>query len=476
MTKIHKFKTLARTLKVLAMAGSMAGLLSFGLFGAGAQAAEASSGAKIDPKVQAQAMSQAPGLIAAAHINCDPVDAYIMGSTDLEKDGKKVKGTMYEVACKTGPGFIATAYSPTEVAQAFTCTLSAGLKAKQPNAATCALPENQPNYKWLNDVVKPYLPDCTVNNARILGSTAPDSKDPKIDRYEVGCETGVGGIVDYPQLGSDAKVNFMSCLVGQDSGFPCQFTSKDALTASVKPLAAKADPKCDVNNVRFIGVSKENGYFYEFGCANQAGFIVLTGADHQSFDRMLPCAQAASLGGCKFTDAGVAAADAKTTYTNTLKTGGYACTVQDFNVIGNQPATKRDYVEFKCPEQPWGLVGFVPQPDSQSSLHVHDCFIEQASRADCTLTTEAQMKAQLDKLIKVAEPGKNCDLSQVRYIGESASIDNALVVELACTNKRGYIAVVAADRKSLDATPCKLTKAHGLDQSCTIPGNGTYSD
>jgi hypothetical protein len=469
------FIAFAERLKTLIAAAGVAALLGLGVQSAYA-ADQAAPAFKIDPKVQAQAMTEAPGLIAAAHVKCDPSDAYMLGSTDLQKDGKKVKGSLYEIACKTGPGFLATAYSPTDVAQAFTCTLAASEKARQPTAASCVLPENQPDYKWLTPVVQPYLPNCVVNNARVMGSTPPDSKDPKIDRYEVGCESGIGGIIDYPQLGSDAPINYVSCLIGADKGFACQYTSTDAIVASLKPVAAKADADCQVNNVRFVGVTKESdGFFYEFGCANKPGFIVLTGNDN-SFKQSLPCAQAASLGGCKFTDAGAAAADAKTTFTQTLKTGGYTCTVQDYNVIGTQPQTKRDYVEFKCPEQPWGLIGFVPQPGSDSSLHVKDCFIEQSTRADCTFTTEDQLKAQLDKLIKAAEPGKDCDVKQVRYIGESAETENALIAELACVNKRGYIVVVAPDRKSLDATPCKLTKAHGLDQSCTIPDNGTYAD
>lgn len=467
---------ITRRLKTLVAAGGVAALLGLGALSPAAYAADQAQDFKIDPKVQAQAMTVAPGLIASAHIKCEPTAAYLQGETDLEKDGKKVKGSMYEIACKTGPGFLATAYSPTEIAQVFTCVMADNIKAKQPNAATCELPENKPSYQWLTPVVQPYLPNCVVDNARVMGSTPPDSKEPKIDRYEVGCQGAIGGIIDYPQLGSDAPVNFLSCLIGADKGFTCQYTTNDAILASLKPVAAKADADCQVNNVRFVGVTKESdGFFYEFGCANKPGFIVMTGNDN-SFKQSVPCAQAMGLGGCKFTDAGAAAADAKTTYSQILKTAGYACTVQDYNIVGSQPQTKRDYVEFKCPEQPWGLIGFVPQPGSTASVHVKDCFIEQSTRADCTFVTEPQLKAQLDKLIKVAEPGKNCDLSQVRYIGESADTENGLIAELACVNKRGYIAVVAPDRKSLEATPCKLAKAHGLDQSCTIPGNGTYSD
>ncbi|MDI7774890.1 hypothetical protein [Asticcacaulis sp. EMRT-3] len=472
--KLSKLLTPAGRLQSLAAVMILA--LTASLGAPAAQAAEAAPAFKIDPKVQAQSMTEAPGLIAAAKISCDPSDAYKMGETDLEKDGKKVKGSLYEIACKTGPGFMITAFTPTEPGQSFTCTLAEAIKAKQPGAATCVLPENVPSYKWLNTVVQPYIPGCVVNNARIMGSTPPDSTQPKIDRYEVGCESGLGGIIDYPQLASSAPVNYQSCLIGKDKGFPCQYTTDAALTASLKPLAAQADPKCQVSNVRFVGITKESdGYFYEFGCSNQPGFMVLSGNDN-SFKRMIPCTEAAGLGGCTLTDMGTVAADAKVTYGKELKAAGYPCTVQDFTIIGSQPQTKRDFAEFKCPEQPWGLIGFVPQPGAQAAVHVNDCFIDQSNRKNCTYVTEPQLKAQLDKLIKIKEPGKDCDVAQVRYIGESADVEGALIAELACKNKRGYIVIVAPDRNSLlDSTPCKLAKAHGSDQTCTIPGNGTYT-
>lgn len=470
MTQFHPLHTLANRLKGLVIAAGVASLM-----GLSAQTALAADAAppKIDPKVQAQAMTDAPSLISAAHVQCDPSDAYIQGQADQQKDGKKVKLSIYEIACKAGPGFIAVAASPTEVTQTINCLLAESANKKQGTGAVCILPENQPSYKWLTPVVKTYLPQCDVNNARYIGS----SNETKIDRYEVGCANGLGGLVDYPQMGSTASVSFLNCVVVEGSASACQFTSQDAINASLKPLAAKADAQCQVNNVRFVGAAKDsNGLFYEFGCSNKPGFIVMTDG-HNAFQREVSCAEAAGLGGCKFTDTTAAVADAKSGYTSQLKAAGYTCTVQDFNILGSQPDTKRDFIEFKCPEKPWGLIGFVPQTGSKGSIDLHDCFLAQTTRHQCSLITEAQLNAQMDKLIKAAEPGKNCDVSQVRYIGELESEANGIMVEVACVNKRGYLVGLSPDRTKLeDPTPCKLAKAHGLQQECTIPGNGTYTD
>ncbi len=461
---------LLETARSVVMATGLALLAS--LSGTAAFAAPAPA-MKIDPAIQTKSKAEVPGLLTAAKVNCALTDAYLVGNTELTKDGKKIKGLFYEVACQTGPGFMITAYSLTEPAQTFTCTMSATVKEKQPGAPQCQLPENSPHYKWLNDVAKPFLPNCVVNNARVVGSSG---SEPLIDRYEVGCEDGMGGLIDYPQLAAapGGKAVFNSCI---SASTPCTYTTKAKIVDSLKPLAAKADASCQVSDVRFVGVPKDApGAFYEFGCAaGKTGFIVLANADG-SFNRTVPCATAGGLGGCTLSDTSAITKDANSGYDAQLKAGGKVCGVTQFNIIGTQENTKRDYIEFKCSSTPWGLIGFVPQPGSTSTLRVNDCFIAQASRNQCSLTTEASMRAQLDKLIKVKEPTKGCDISDVRYIGESDGVEGGLVAEIACANKRGYIIVVDASRQKIEVdTPCRIAKAHNEDQQCTIPGNGTYA-
>ncbi|MBW8880806.1 MAG: hypothetical protein JF615_05075, partial [Asticcacaulis sp.] len=406
----------------------------------------ANPAAAADNKVAAdpitKGMAAAPGVVAAGKINCDIANAKEVGPTESDVDGKKVKGTIYEIACKTGPGFIITAISETQVKDPFTCNYLQKIKAKFPETPTCTLPENLPEYKWLAPVTLKFLPGCEVTGARLVGST---STEPLIDRYEVGCKAGAGGVIDYPQLTASGEPDFKSCLVMAESNSACTLTTKEQLIESMKPLATQANANCQVTDVRFVGVSKENDtLFYEFGCATPPGFMVAT-TSAGAFDRVVPCASAMGLGGCKFTDAGVAAADANGQYSKILKDAGYPCTVKDYNLIGTQEGTKRDYVEFTCPEQPFGLVGFVPQPGSTSATRVTDCFMDQVSRKACTLTTPAVLMKQLDKLIKIAKPDKGCDVKDARYIGESEGVEDGVIVEIACANKRGYIAVVSAD-------------------------------
>ncbi|MDV6329769.1 hypothetical protein [Asticcacaulis sp. 201] len=478
MNLFPKFTRIAERAKTVAIALSLAVIAGVGANAAYAAPKKAEPVAatgefKIDPAVQAKSLTEVGPMIALAKINCEPVDAYLMGGTEFDKNGAKVKGQLYEVACKTGPGFVITSVSPTEVGQAFTCSLAAKLQETRKDSILCLLPENKPHYKWLQSVVQPFIPGCEINNARVIGST---STAPLIDRYEVGCAGHAGGVLDYAQLGQTAPTEFKSCILLEGSNSACQYTTKEQMMEPLKAVAKVADADCQVNNARFVGVTTAgDGYYYEFGCANKPGFIVATKVDN-TFERSVPCASAAGLGGCKFTDAGAAMADAKGAFSAQLAKGGFPCTVEDYNVVGTQEQTKRDYIEFKCKEQPWGLIGFVPQTGSKSALKAYDCFMDATVRKSCTLTTTTTLTAQVDKLIKIAQPGKDCDVGEVRYIGESDSVENAVLVEVACKNKRGYLGVLSPDRNKLtDSVPCKIAKAHKDPIQCEIKDNGTYA-
>ena len=466
--KIFRLADRVRTL-VIALGLAMAASL-------GAPHVYAADAFKPDPAKQTQGMTDAPAIIATAHISCDPSNAYALGQTDWEKDGKKGKGTLYEIACKAGPGFMITKISDTEVYQPFTCTLAAKIQKTNASSILCVLPENTPHYKWLQAVVQPYLPSCEVTDGRQIGAT---TSGELIDRYEFACKDQVGGVVDYPQLGQTAKIEFKPCIVMDGGTSACTLSTRAQIADSVKPIATAADPKCQVNNARFVGVTKEeDAMFYEFGCANEPGFMVQTKPDN-TYMSTIPCANATKLmGGCTYTDLSVATADANTTYTNALKTAGFTCTVKAFDVKGTQPTTKRDFVEFQCAEQPFGLIGYIPQPGSVSALKVTDCFDDQLHKTPyCTYVTADMLMKQWDKLIKLAEPTKGCDVTQVRYIGESDTTENAIAAELACANKRGYIAIVAPDRQSLmESVPCRIAKAHNEAEQCQIAGNGTYTE
>jgi hypothetical protein len=432
-----------------------------------------SQAANITDKSRATGMMDAPALIQEGNIPCELADANYVGESNLSLDGKTVKGKTYEIACKNATGWIVTK-SEAGLETPYNCTQGNTYALKNKGIPVCALPLNAPHYAWLQADAKTYVPDCVVNKARLVGTITTGAG---ANRYEVGCANAKALIVDIPLLGSKAPPAYRICLMTEGTSSVCEYQTHEQAVTQIVPIAQKADPACQANNARFIGTAADSdSYYFEIGCSNQPGFVILVKSDN-SLDRTVSCTAARALGGCQFTKLEEAASVESDYYTKTLTKAGYGCTVQEFNIIGSQPTTKRDYAEFKCPEKPFGLIGFVPQDGSNGEVNVSDCFVSKTRKNMCSLIDETVYKAHIDKLIKVAQPTKGCDVSDVRYVGESGSEAEGVIVEVACVNKRGYIGTLSADRtKIVDTIPCRIAKTHKEEIQCEIPGNGTYAD
>ncbi|WP_189486713.1 hypothetical protein [Asticcacaulis endophyticus] len=423
---------------------------------------------KVTDKTRAKGMADAPALLTTSGVPCQLSDAHFIGeSTATATDGKKSKIVVYEVACQAGPGYILAKNADGTIATTFNCTQAWSQNAIDPKATKCLLPANVNHYAWLQEPVQKLSTACTVNNARWLGS----SDEAKIDRYEVGCAAGAGGILDLARAGSANTSTFDNCLVMELKKVTCQFTTREQAIAAIKPLAQKASASCQVNNSRLIGrVTADNEDYYEFGCANEAGFLVRakTNGDYLA---KISCANAGTLGPCQYTDSASLVAGQNATYTATLKQAGINCTVEAYNVVGTQTQTNRDFVEFKCPEQAFGVMGFFPNEGSTAKADVFDCYTGIARKRECTLTPATVLLANLDALAKADK--KDCDVQEARYAGLTDT--DGVLVELACSNKRGYIAALAKSRKTFeDIIACNIAKNRAGYETCKIPGNGTY--
>jgi hypothetical protein len=61
------------------------------------------------------------------------------------------------------------------------------------------------------------------------------------------------------------------------------------------------------------------------------------------------------------------------TFKEVLAQHKVACTVQEVRSIGRENVKKRHVVEFKCPEQPGGLVAFIPLEETSAPFETMDC-------------------------------------------------------------------------------------------------------
>lgn len=459
------FKSLSKALIV--------GLVTFtvGAFAAGNSAHAADNAFKFNEKAHQQGITEAPAAVAQAKIPCEIKDAYFQGEAGIKKDGKVVKGKIYEVACKDGNGWMIT-IAPTGAEPPYNCTQAATYVTFNPNIPKCELEANKPHFGWLNVVAREEIADCEVKNARLVGSF---SEGGKRDRYEILCTNNRVTLVDISAEDPNAPKSFRKCITVADSKTPCQYMDAASAINEIKPLAAAADSDCQVNNARVIAPSADGtGVYYEFGCSNKPGFVVFA-LNNGNYERTISCVGAKPLGGCKYTDSEAAALAEGAHYTQALASAGVKCTVKEMNVIGTQPQTNRSYAEFICDEQPFGVIGFVPNEGSTASVNVGDCFVDQVRRKACTYVTPDKLMAHWNKLLKDEVKTRNCELKEVRYIGEYEEEPDAIIAELACVNKRGFIAILSADRtKILETMTCKSARKDPKAIQCEIPDNGTF--
>jgi len=450
---------LKRGLKPLALTMLM-------LAGSG-MAAHAQQQAQPTDKSRERGQKDVPALLAVTGATCDIADTFFIGeSKNKTADGKTTKTLVYEVACNGASGLILSQAEGSPTVDLMSCTQAFAQNAADPSRIKCVLPGNQPHYAWLTTAVQTRAPDCTVADARWLGSVP----DQKFDRYEYSCTDRAGAIIDIPQTGSSYPLTVTPCLLTAATSSACTMNAQEQIVQTLASQAKQASASCTLNNARWLGrIASEGTDYYEIGCANEPGFLIATDLSG-TYKSMVGCDRAGTLGPCQFTDSAALEQAARTQLSDKLKAAGRPCTVGEYNVLGTQTNTNRDLIEFQCPEQAFGVMAFIPNQDSTSEADVFDCYTAAGRNRACTLTTEETLIKNIDALAKAEK--KDCDVKQVRYAG--IADDDAVILEIACTNKRGYIADLLKSRKAFGAiVSCNIAKSRGYE-TCTIPGNGTY--
>jgi hypothetical protein len=169
------------------------------------------------------------------------------------------------------------------------------------------------------------------------------------------------------------------------------------LDAMATAVLARAGTSCSVARLQWYGQNKTTEYT-EVACGDGKGYLLgtaLPGAEPSI--RAVSCADAAAQGKpCALTKAPTAGATALSEPTPTqeafkaaLAQRGVACTVAgnaDIRLIGKQNKSQRHVVEFKCPEQPKGLVALIPLGANQNPFQSMDCVEAAKIGAACKLT------------------------------------------------------------------------------------------
>ncbi|WP_189485442.1 hypothetical protein [Asticcacaulis endophyticus] len=430
----------------------------------------------------AEALKVTARLIEQHQMPCEITEAGTLPAVEIVQDGKSVAADVYEVVCKDQRGYVLLSAKSKLVGDPMGCLQAAELAKASPGSPVCKLKANRAAHYWLTDTAKSKIPNCQIAGARFISHSPATNTEV----YEISCKGVSGGIFTVPtHKAADKTVGYMNCLKTADTALKCELTTLELAAQTLNPLVKKNAPDCTVTNARFVGATRDAEY-YEIGCQGKAGFVMVTDLD-AGFKATVGCDKAATIGGCKFTDTAALAAAGKakadeakakyqTAYTQALSQNNVACTFTDFRRIGRDSATNRDVAEFKCPEAVYGLMAFIPDAGKAEKFENFDCYVATVNKLDCTLTTPDDLKAHLQTLSvghKSIKP--DCVIGEARYAFENAG---QVVMEIACINTRGYIAVLNKARTALNpAVPCHIAATNpGVPEKCSIKGNGTKQD
>lgn len=403
-------------------------------------------------------MAEAPAVIQAAGVPCQLADAMWIGNSGTRK--------AYEVACTGSLGYILVTAeqaggAPTVQDCVAIDTLARRELAANPAATPnrCTLPGNADPKAGLAPFVTQAGRTCTINNARAIGEGSG------LMRYEIGCSEGSGFLLDRPTPGSTTPLRTVSCLEASAANIVCEYTPREAISASLQRAVASQTPPCPaIANYRWMGRSQDNQTEYvELACGS-AGYVAQmnnAGAVQQWFT----CDRAAAIGGgCTLTSAAVASTQENGLYTTAARGIGYNCDVQRYRRIGREANNGREVVELVCAGQPESSIAFLPVPNGTGQGEYIDCVVGAARQVPCQLNPISTTYPRVTR--EIAGKGQTCNVSELRGVG--AAPDGSFYVEAACGGTPGYF-LQYRGRTLASVITCR--EASGIGGGCTLPAN-----
>jgi hypothetical protein len=403
-----------------------------------AASAPAAPGVKIDQKMRDQGMKEAPAAVQQAGLDCAVSDATLVGNGEATVDGKKVKTSIYEVACGANMGYMVQS-TPGGTPQTYDCltmkdSADKAVAAKQKPGPTCNLPANADPKQGLLPVLAKAGVNCgALTGARWIGSSPVD----KISLYETTCSNG-GYVLIEPLAGSTKTLSAVDCMKASTVGVECELTTKDQIQASIiKTSAAANRPACMPTKGRWVvSDPKTNDDYFEVGCADgTTGYMFETDAKG-GFKAVIECVRATRIaGGCNFSQADVGQTADSATYTKLAKQSGYDCNVSKYQSYSTENGGPREIVELACKDHPEGAYAIVPTGAGQQGEYFN-CVRAQDRGLTCHLSPIQATYAKISS--QIAARGKTtCNVDGGRGIGKDAN--GSEFIEVTCAGGPGLV-------------------------------------
>ncbi len=273
-----------------------------------------------------EVMARAKELIAVLKLSCEPTDVELAGESNDAVNGKPYQNSLYEISCADGTGYFLNSRDHVK---------KEGAKPDHPSVATS------------------FALSC------LSADKIHDEDLQKGIKSELYCH-----------------------LQNNDSG-DMRIVSQRLLTA--------AGVDCNVSQFKWFGVKQQSKTeLTEVACDNGAGYLLQTALPGgNAKPSAMNCKDAVQNGlECRLTK--TAKPITLDTFKEYLAGTHISCSINDYDqikVLGRENAKQRYVVEFKCAQQPNGLVAFIPLDGNSNPFETVDCKAIKSRGITCKLNT-----------------------------------------------------------------------------------------
>jgi hypothetical protein len=240
--------------------------------------------------------------------------------------------------------------------------------------------------------------DCQLTDAEHIasGKATVGGQPANVGLYEVACGNGMGYLLTLVGLSSASGI---SCFAASATGrgetsdpakvdLKCRLPANQSLNTMATTVLRNAGATCSAQDLKWLGQSSDPKVDYtEVHCNDDQGLVLRTPAPGSiaKID-VLSCQDAAIHGAsCQMSAAATPAAAGTPPsaaeprpnlqwFKDALSKSGVSCEVKKARIVGRESIKRRYIVEYQCPQQPRGLVAYVPSAgDTSNPFESIDC-------------------------------------------------------------------------------------------------------
>jgi hypothetical protein len=253
---------------------------------------------------------------------------------------------------------------------------------------------------------------CQLTDAQHVaaGKSTAGGKPVDIGLYEVACANGMGYLLTMRDLSTASGISCLTASATLLSDTPdpvkvdlrCRLPANENTGEMATTVMRNAGTTCAASKVKWLGESAAPNKldYTEVACSDDREFVLRTPAPGAAGNiDVLSCQDAAARGAkCQLSAAESDTAAASTTvptpasqarptlqwFKDALSKNGVACDVKQARIVGRESIKRRYIVEYQCPQQPHGVVAYVPSDgDTVNPFEWIDCDAAAARKLSC---------------------------------------------------------------------------------------------